>query len=111
MLPLLTLTLEVLCLSIHYLKYLDYMLVEFEQNRMILNVQNLELFWQKMVNNLKESVNAILEDVLLHKQLFNAKVLTKRLSSFNVPKIMVVQYVTHSVLMKTYRNLNREGVL
>ena len=70
------------------------MLVKFEQNRMVLNMQNLELFGKKMVNHFGESVDAILEDVILwHKQLLDAKVLIERLSSFIVPKIRVVRQV------------------
>ena len=43
--------------------YLDYMLVEFEQNRMVQTIQNFELFDKKMVNDVWQSVDAILEDV------------------------------------------------
>ena len=51
--------------SIHTLfdKYLDHMLVKFEQNRMLRNVQNVELFRQRMVNLNLKSVDAILEKV------------------------------------------------
>ena len=44
-------------------KYLDHMLVKFEQNRMVQTVQKFCVFWQKMVNNFWESADAILEDV------------------------------------------------
>ena len=32
-------------------KYLDHMLVKFEQNRMVENIRNFELFWQKIVDH------------------------------------------------------------
>ena len=43
-------------------KYLDYMLVQFEQNRMVQNIQNFELFRKKWLTIL-ERVDAILKDV------------------------------------------------
>ena len=39
------------------------MLVEVEQNRMVLTIQNSELFHKEIVNHFEQSVNAILEDV------------------------------------------------
>ena len=39
------------------------MLVKFEQNRIIENVQNFERFEKKMVNDIWESDDAILEEV------------------------------------------------
>ena len=43
------------------------MLVMFEQNRMVQNVENFELFGRKMVNYnfLGERVNAVLEDAFV----------------------------------------------
>ena len=53
--------------SLHTLfdKYLNHMLVEFEQNRMVRTIQNCELFHthKKMVNHVWQSGDAILEDV------------------------------------------------
>ena len=51
--------------SLHTLfdKYLDHMLVKFEQNRMVWTVQKFVLFWQKIVNHFWQSFDAILEDV------------------------------------------------
>ena len=52
--------------SLHTLfdKYLDHMLVKFEQNRMVQTIQNFELFdKKKMVNHFWQSIDAILEDV------------------------------------------------
>ena len=46
-----------------------------------------------MVNHFWESVDAILEDVFVNRQLFDAQISTERLSSFIVPTIMVVQQV------------------
>ena len=44
-------------------KYLDHMLVKFEQNRIVRTIQNFEQFVKKMVNHFWQSVDAILEDV------------------------------------------------
>ena len=51
--------------SLHILfdKYLDHMLVKFEQNRMVQTIQNFELFDKEMVNHFRQSIDAILEDV------------------------------------------------
>ena len=51
--------------SLHTLfdKYLDHMLVNFEQNRMVQTIQNFVLFDKKMVNHFWQSVDAILQDV------------------------------------------------
>ena len=46
-----------------YIKYLDDMLVKFEQNCIVKKLRNFELFWQKMVNHIWESVGAILKEV------------------------------------------------
>ena len=46
-----------------------------------------------MVNDFWQSVDAILEDVSVTEQLFDAKILIKRLSSFSVPKITALQHV------------------
>ena len=52
MLPLLTLTLEVQSLSVHYsISILDHILVKFEQNRMVGNIQNVELFGKKWLTH------------------------------------------------------------
>ena len=50
-----------------------------------------------MVNHFWQSVDAILEDFLLLKQLFDAKLLIQRLSSFSVPKITIVRHVLSQV--------------
>ena len=44
-------------------KYLDHMLVKFEQNRKVRAIQNFELFHKKKVNHFWQSVDAILEDI------------------------------------------------
>ena len=57
--------------SLHTLfdKYLDHMLVKFEQNHMVRtksydpNFTKFWAFWQKVVNHFWQSVDAILEDV------------------------------------------------
>ena len=71
-------------------KYLDHMQVKFEQNRKVRNIQNYELFCKKMVEKV---LTPFWKTLLWHKQLFDAKVLIKRLSSFIVPKTMVVRHV------------------
>ena len=47
--------------SLHTLfeKYLDHMLVKFEQNHLIRNIQNFELLGKKMINHFWESIDAI----------------------------------------------------
>ena len=55
-------------LQIHTLlnKYLDHMIVKFNQNRMVYNIQNFELFSKKkkkMVNDICESFDVILANV------------------------------------------------
>ena len=54
-------------------KYLKHMLVEFEQNRIKRNHTKFCAFWQKVVNNFWQSVDAILEKFLWLKQLFDTK--------------------------------------
>ena len=51
--------------SLHTLfeKYLDHMLVKFEQNRMVRTVEDTELFDKKMVHNFWQRVDAIFKDV------------------------------------------------
>ena len=51
--------------SLHILfdKYVDHMLVKFEQNLLVRTIQFFVLFWQKMVNHFWQNVDAILEDV------------------------------------------------
>ena len=51
--------------SLHTLfdKYMDHMLVEFEQNCMVQTIQIFELFNKKMFNHFWQSVDTILEDV------------------------------------------------
>ena len=50
--------------SLHTLfdKYLDHMLVKFEQNRMVPTIQKCELFDKKWLTLFWQSVEAILED-------------------------------------------------
>ena len=51
--------------SLHTLfdNYLNHMLVNFEQNRMVRTIQNCELFDHKMLNHFWQSIDDILEDV------------------------------------------------
>ena len=46
-------------------KYLDHMLLKFEQNGKVRNIQNFELFGKKIVNYFEERVYTVLEDVAL----------------------------------------------
>ena len=46
-------------------KYLDHILVKFEQNRMVRTEQNFLSFLTKNVNHFWQSVDAILEDVFV----------------------------------------------
>ena len=49
-------------------KYLDHLLVKFEQNRVVLTIQILSfLIKTKMVNRFLKSVDAILEHVFVHE--------------------------------------------
>ena len=47
-------------------KYLEHMLVKFEQNRMVRTLQNIE-FFEKMVNHFWQRIDAILEDFSVTK--------------------------------------------
>ena len=83
--------------SLHTLfdKYLDHMLVKFEQNCMIRTIQNLVLFDPKMVNNFWQSVDVILEDVSLTETIvwcWNIDLKTI-IYGISVPKIVVVRQV------------------
>ena len=80
--------------SLHTLfdKYLDHMLVKFEQNRMVWTVQNFELF-DKNGQPFDKVLTPFWKMFLWLKQMFDAKLLIWRLSSFSVPKITVVQHV------------------
>ena len=46
-----------------------------------------------MVNNFSQKVDAILEDVSMMKQLFDAEILIQRLSSFSVRNITALRHV------------------
>ena len=81
--------------SLHTLfdTYLDHMLVKFEQNRMVRNIQNFELFDKKWLTIFDKVLTPFWKTFLWLKQLFDAKLLILRLSSFSVPKITVVRHV------------------
>ena len=59
------------------------------------NYTNFELFDKKPVflNHFGQSVDAILEDVLVAETMFNVKLLISRLPSSGVPKITIVWHV------------------
>ena len=48
-------------------KYLDHMLLKFEQKRIIQNIHNFRFFGKKMVSPFWESVDAILKDASVTK--------------------------------------------
>ena len=60
---------------------------------MIRTTQNSVLFNKKDVNNFWQSVDAILEEGSVVKQLFDSKLLVKPLPSSSIPKITVVKQV------------------
>ena len=59
-------------LAIIWYKYLDLMLVKFEQNRMIPNIQNFEPFGKKWLTIYVKVLTPFWKRSLWHKQLFNA---------------------------------------
>ena len=63
------------------------MLVKFEQNCMVGNIQNFELLEKKMVNHFLESVEAILEDVPVTKTAFWCKNINLKTIIFQCFKI------------------------
>ena len=70
-------------------KYLDHMLVKFEQNRMVRTIQNLVLFDKnkKSLTIFDKVLTPFWKTFLWLKQLFDAKILIQRLLSFSVPKL------------------------
>ena len=60
--------------SLHTLfdTFLSHMLAQFEPNRMVQKVQNFKLFDKKrsFFNHFRQSVYAVLQDILIQKQLF-----------------------------------------
>ena len=62
--------------SLHTLfdKYLEYMMVKFKQNHMVRNIQNFELFGEKMVAKV---LTPFWNRLLYQKQLFDAQIYLK----------------------------------
>ena len=56
--------------SLHtlFVKHLDHILVNFEQNRMFRTIESFELFDKKVVNYFWQSIDAILENVFVTKE-------------------------------------------
>ena len=69
------------------------MLLKFEQIRMVRNIQKIELFGKKWLTIFEKVLTPFWKTFLSHKQLFDAKILIERLSSFIVLKILVVRHV------------------
>ena len=61
------------------------MLVKFEQKRMVQNTQNFELLGKKCLTFFEKALIPFWKRFLYNKQLFDAKIISKRLSSFSVP--------------------------
>ena len=96
-------------------KYLDHMLVtvKIKQNRMVQTIQNFVLFDKKWLTIFDKVLTPFWKKFLWLKQFFVAKILTLRLSFFNVPKITALRHVklhqtwqTWSVSTKTYHSRN-----
>ena len=81
--------------SLHTLfdKYLDHFQVKFQQNRMVRTIQNFALFDKKWLIIFDKVLTPFWETFLWPKQLFDAKILIQRLSSFSVPKITAFRHV------------------
>ena len=81
--------------SLHTLfdKYLDHMLVKFEQNRMVWTIRNFVLFNKKWLTIFDKVLTPFWKTFLWFKQLFDAKTLIQRLSSFSAPKITALRHV------------------
>ena len=60
---------------------------------MVQTIQNLELFYKKWLTIFDKVLTLFSKMFLWLKQLFDAKLLIQRLSSFSVPKIAVVQHM------------------
>ena len=69
------------------------MLVKFEQYRMVRTIQSFVLFDKKCLTIFGKVLTPFWKTFLWLKQLFDAKTLIQRLSSFSVPKITALRYV------------------
>ena len=74
--------------SLHTLfdKYLDYMLVKFDQNRMVRTVQNFDLFDEKWLTIFDKGLTPFWKTFLCLKQLFDDKPLSQILYHLSVFK-------------------------
>ena len=81
--------------SLHTLfhKYLDHMLVKFEQNRMVWTIQNFVRFGKKWLPIFDKVMTLFWKRFRWLKLLFDAEILIQRLSSFIVPNIKVLRHV------------------
>ena len=75
LLPLLMLTWSLKSLHTLFDKYLDNMLVRFEQNCMVQTIQNIELFDKKWLTNFDKVLMSFWKMCLWLKQFFDAKIL------------------------------------
>ena len=91
MFPLLLITVEVKNTIYNSLKnYVYHKLAKFDQNQMIRNIQNFELFYEKPFSHVKHSDMSLApfwKRFLQVKQFHDAKVFNTRLPSFVIPKI------------------------
>ena len=74
-------------------KYLDHMMVKFEQNRMVRSIQSIVLFDKKWLSIFDKVLTPFWKTFQWLKQLFDAKTSIQRLSSFSVPKITALRHV------------------
>ena len=81
--------------SLHtlFVKHLDHILVNFEQNRMVRTIQNFEVFHEKWLTIFDKGLTPFWMTFLWVKKIFDAKLLIQRLSSFSVPKFTVIRHV------------------
>ena len=63
------------------------MMMKFEPNRMVRTIRNFMLFDKKWLTIFDKVLTPFWKTFLWLKQLFDAKILIQRLSSFSVPKI------------------------
>ena len=86
--------------SLKSLMYLDHMLVEFEQNRIVGTVQNFVpsyIKWRvKWLTIFDKLLTPFCKTFLWLKQLFDETISIQRLSSFSVPKLRVTSGVARA---------------
>ena len=94
--------------SLHTLfdENLDLMLVKFEQNRMVWTIQSFVLYDKKWLKFFDKVLMPVWKMFLWLKQLFDAKILIQRQSSFKVPKILALASPNMADLISLNENLS-----